>query len=496
MVSTYLWIELILFLGVMVVLSYYAAKKTKTIEDFAISGANLGPYVLGLSFAATFFSAATFMGYPGYSYAWGYSNLWLFLSLICAAPIGIIAVAKVIRKVNTSQKSLSLPDWLGDYYNSDILRVGSGLIMLFNIFYIAAQFSAGAQIFQNMLKMEYLTGLIVITVIVVAYVYVGGSYADVYTDAAQAIIMVITGVIIFVSGIIYFGDGSITKAFTHITENLASQDENLVKIFNPNSNYYAASAVIGLFIIQFAFSSQPQLFNKVLSLKNPRDLRKMIATYIITALLCLVVLFGGIYARVALPGLEIADQSLLEYVTWGMPAFLAALVGVTILAAALSTTDGLFVVMSTVFANDIYRKVLVKRGIVQADEEKLNRVAFRISRYAVIVVGIVALLIVLNPPKFIGDFMWIGISGVASGTLGPILYAVFTRKRASARAAELSMILGLVSYLLFYFTGFEKSPQAAGGWGTLVGIAVMWIGATVFKNSNQKIDKEENTNVD
>lgn len=487
MVSTYLWIEFIIFLLIMVVLSTYAAKKTKTIEDFAISGANLGPYVLGLSFAATFFSAATFMGYPGYSYAWGYSNLWLFLSLIGAGPLGIIAIGKMVRKINQSQKSLSLPDWLGDYYNSDFLRVGSGIIMLFNIFYIAAQFSAGAQIFTNMLGLSYTLGLIIIAVIVIVYVFVGGSYADVYTDAAQAILMVITGIVVFVSGIVIFGHGNINTAFSHITENLASQDKNLVKIINPDSgNYYAISAIVGIFIIQFAFSSQPQLFNKVLSLKNPKDLRKMIITYIVTALLCLVVLFGGLYARVAVPGLDAPDQSLLEYITWGMPAALAAFVGVVILAAALSTTDGLFVVMSTVFANDIYRKFLVKRGIVQADEKKMNRVALRISRWVVVVIGIVAALIVLNPPKFIGDLMWIGISGVSAGTLGPILYAVFTHKKASPRAAEASMILGLLSYLIIYFGGFEPSMMAAGAWATLIGIASMWILASILKKPAQE----------
>ncbi|MRG84818.1 sodium:solute symporter family protein [Salinibacillus xinjiangensis] len=481
MVSTLLWIEFSVFMLVMVFVSIYAAKRTKTIQDFAISGANLGPYVLGLSFAATFFSAATFMGYPGYSYAWGFSNLWLFLSLIGAAPLGIIAVGKMVRKLNTKQKSLSLPDWLGDYYNSDFLRLGSGIIMLFNIFYIAAQFSAGAQIFQNMLGLKYMTGLIIIAVIVIAYVFVGGSYADVYTDAVQAVLMVITGVVVFISGIIFFGDGNINTAFTNISENLASQDEKLLSIFNPESNYYAATAVLGLFIIQFAFSSQPQLFNKVLSLKNPKDLRKMIATYITAATLCLLVLFGGLYARVAVPGLEAADQSLLEYVTWGMPAALAAFVGVVILAAALSTTDGLFVVMSTVFANDIYRKVLVKRGIVKADEDKVNKVSLNISRFAVIVVGIAAVTIVLNPPQFLGDFMWIGISGVSAGTLGPVLYAVFSRKKASPRAAESSMVIGLLSYLVIFFGGFESSPLAAGGWATLVGIGVMWILASVLK---------------
>ena len=481
-VSTLLWIEMILFLIIIGILGYYSAKKTKTIEDFAISGASLGPIVLGLSFAATFFSAATFLGYPGWSYAWGYSNLWLFLTLIGAGPIGIIAVGKMVRRINQEQKSLSLPDWLGDYYNSDFLRVGSGIIMLFNIFYIAAQFSAGARIFESMLNIPYSVGLLLIAAIVIIYVFAGGSYADVYTDAAQAVVMVLAGVIVFVSGIWIFGNGSINAAFTHITENLASQDANLVKVINPESgNYYSFTAILGIFIIQFAFSSQPQLFNKVLSLKNPADLGKMIATYILTALLCLLVFFGGLYARVALPGIEISDQALLQYIMWAFPAFLAAFIGVVILAAALSTTDGLFVVMSTVFANDIYRKFLVRRGIIQADEEKSNRVALWISRWVVIAVGIVAYLIVLNPPEYMGSLMWVGISGVSAGTLGPILYAVFTRKKASPRAAELSMVIGLVSYLVIYFGKFESSPMAAGAWATLIGIAVMWILAGLLK---------------
>src|SRR5699024_9473017 len=97
------------------------------------------------------------------------------------------------------------------------------------------------------------------------------------------------------------------------------------------------------------------------------------------------------------------DLGLLSYVSWGMPAFLGALVVVTILAAALSTTDGLFVVMSTVFANDIYRKFLVRRGIVNVSEEKMQRTAMRISRWAVIVIGILACFLVLSPPPFLGD---------------------------------------------------------------------------------------------
>lgn len=482
MVSTYLWILFSIFLLLMGVLSYYAAKKTKTMEDFAISGAKLGPYVLGLSLAATLFSAATFMGYSGYSYAWGFSNLWLYLSLAVAAPLGMITIAKVVRSRNETQKSLSLPDWLGDFYDSDFLRVGSGLIMLFNLFYIAAQFSAGAQIFESMLNLSYSTGLVLIAAIVIVYVFVGGSYADVYTDAAQAILMIVTGIVVFVSGIYFFGDGSITTAFTNIAENLANQDGALVSIFNPDSNYYAVSAVVGLMIVQFAFAAQPQLFNKVLSLENQKDLRKMIIVYIFASVTSLLVLFGGLYARVAVPGIEAADLALIEYITWGLPAILAAFVAVVILAAALSTTDGLFVVMSTVFANDIFKKVLVKRGIIKVKEENVDKIALQISRYAVLGVGVAASLLVLNPPAFMGDLMWIGISGVSAGTLGPIMYAIFGKRKASPRAAEGSMIIGLIFYLIIVFTGIEPSPLAAGGWATVVGIAVMWTLAYTIKS--------------
>lgn len=208
--TLYTWIGFSLFLVVMLFLGYIGARKTKNVRDFATGGTTLGPVILGLSFAATYLSAATFLGYPGWSYDWGLSNLWLFLAMIGGGPIGMLMVAKKVRKLNTKQKSLSLPDWLGDFYNSDILRVGTGLILLFNIFYIAAQFVAGARIFEYLLGMNYSTGLILITAIVVLYVFAGGALADIYTDAVQVIMMAIAGLAVFISGIVIFWDGGVT----------------------------------------------------------------------------------------------------------------------------------------------------------------------------------------------------------------------------------------------------------------------------------------------
>ncbi|WP_373893624.1 sodium:solute symporter family protein [Virgibacillus natechei] len=498
-VTLYTWIGFILFLIVMFTIGLVSARKTKSVRDFAIGGGKLGPYVLGLSFASTYLSAATFLGYPGWSHDWGFSNLWLFLAMIGGGPIGVLMVAKRVRKLNVKQVSLSLPDWLGDYYNSDKLRVGTGLILLFNIFYIAGQFVAGARIFEYLLGMSYTTGLILIAVVVVLYVFAGGAFADVYTDAVQAVMMAIAGIFVFVSGIIIFWDGGITATFSGITQNLATQESNLVEMFNPDStHFYSIGAIFGAIIIQWAFASAPHLFNKVLGLKNEKDLGKMILTYVVTASFSVLVLFGGFYSRAALgDSIPTADLALMEYITWAFPAIIVAIFGVVILAAAMSTTDGLFVSISTVFANDIFLKVLVKRKIINVSEEKAQIIAFQISRLAVPLIGLAAFLIVLKPPAYMGDIMWIGISGVAAGTMGPILHAVYAKKKASAKAAEMSMIIGLLSYLIIYFGGIVQSTMSAGALATFIGIATIVIWPNDRRGfEHQTVEEESNSELE
>ncbi|ROO25933.1 sodium:pantothenate symporter [Salinisphaera orenii YIM 95161] len=467
-----MWVGLVIFLALIAVLGYIGSKRTETISDFSIAGASLGPGVLGLAYASTFFSASTFVGYTGWAYEWGFSSLWIFLTLIAASPLGLIVIAKRARAMNISQKSLSLPDWLGDRYDSDFVRVGAALICLFNIFYIAAQFAAGAWIFNTLLGLPYDVGVVTIAVIVVAYVFGGGAYADIFTDAAQALLMMIMGLLVFVS-VFWMFDGGLTASLTEISNTLAARDPDLVAVTNPDSIvFYSIPAIIGAFIIQFAFAAQPQLFNKVLALKNPKDMRRMILVYIGAAMCFLLVIFGGLYAAVTVD-VDNLDKSLLEYVTIAFPPIVSAFLGLVIIAAAMSTTDGIFVVMSTIVANDIYLKFLVRRGYIDKSREEAERTALWLSRWSVIAVGVIASLIVFNPPESIGMFIWIGISGVASGTLGPLLASLFCPALATRAAASCSLVAGLAAYLFILLTDAIKSTMAAGSVGVLVGLAVM-----------------------
>lgn len=471
--ETYLWIGLGAFLVIVVGLAYLGWTRTSNMADFAIASETLGPYTLGAAFAATFFSAATFVGYVGWSYQYGLSNLWLFLALIGASPIALILFAKQVREINVQQGSLSLPDWLGAFYGSQFVRVGAALAVMFNVFYIAAQLDAGALFFTVLLGFDQEVALAIITTIVVLYVIAGATYADVYTDAIQAILMAFMGVIVFVSAFWVFGTGPI-ETFAFVGSEMEASDPNLVQPINPESVlYYSAFAILSVFILEFAFSAQPQLFNKVLALNDPENLRKMIVTYVVLAVAFLLVIIGGFYMYVLDPTLEVADEAIFVYSMEYLPALLAAFLGLVILSAALSTTDGLFIVLATAIANDIFLKFLVEEEYVEMDPGRADIVSRYIAQGVVVVIGIVAYFIALTAPFDIGELIWVGISGVAAATVPPIMVGIYFPDFVTRKAAMVSIVVGVGGYILITFVSQSPSVFVRGTYALILATVVM-----------------------
>jgi len=471
--ETYLWVGVGLFLIVVVALGYLGWTKTDTMSDFAIASAQLGPYILGAAFAATFFSAATFVGYVGWSYDYGLSNLWLFLTLIGASPIALILFARRVREINIDQRSLSLPDWVGEFYGSQFVRVGAAIAVMFNLFYIAAQLDAGALFFTTLLGFSKEVGLFIITAIVVLYVIAGATYADVYTDAVQAALMAVMGVVVFVSVFWTIGGGPV-EAFMTVQSNMAEVDPVLTQPLNPESAlYYSGFAIFSIFVLEFAFSAQPQLFNKVLALSDPDDLRKMIVTYVLMTLAFILVIFGGFYLLALEPGISSPDQAIFLYAQNYFPAIVGAFLGLVILAAALSTTDGIFIVLSTAVANDIFLKYLVAEGHIEMSDERADRVSTYLAKGVVIISGVIAYYIALTSPFDIGELIWVGIAGVAAATVPPVMVGIYFPNFVTRKAAISSLVIGVFGYIVIATVSNSPSVFVRGTEALILSTTVM-----------------------
>ena len=105
--NTWMICGLALYVCFVIYVGFLGAKKIKGLSDFAVAGESMGPIPLGLAFAASFFSAATFMGYVGFCYAWGSTGMWIFLAIFCASTLGFILLAKGVRNSNVELKSIS-----------------------------------------------------------------------------------------------------------------------------------------------------------------------------------------------------------------------------------------------------------------------------------------------------------------------------------------------------------------------------------------------------
>ena len=309
--NIYLLVGMALYLIFIIFVGFIGAKKIKNLSDFAVAGESMGPIPLGLAFAASFFSAATFMGYVGYTYSWGASGLWIFIAIFGASTLGFILLAKGVRNKNTDLKSVSMADWLAKVYKSDVLRGLVSLVFIIQIFYIAGQLSAGGTLLSGMFEgLDYLPAVIIVTVVTVFYVTLGGLFSDVYTSIGQMCLMMFAGVFVFISAFWIF-DGGIGE----VVSNMAAQDSNLISVTNPDSlHMYSYAAIFGVLFIEFAFAGQPQLLNKIMALKNPKDMSKMIWTWIVASFCCLLVMFGGMYMRAIDPTLAVADNAVIEYV--------------------------------------------------------------------------------------------------------------------------------------------------------------------------------------
>lgn len=128
--------------------------------------------------------------------------------------------------------SISMPDWLGHRYGSNAVRVTVGIISLMLVITVIAQYSGAATAFQSVLGIPYVWGLVIAIATVTIYTFLGGSFADVYTDVVQAVIMLVCAVCIAFSVVWVFKGG-----LPEVVERLNSIDPNLTAVINPKAHF-------------------------------------------------------------------------------------------------------------------------------------------------------------------------------------------------------------------------------------------------------------------
>ena len=422
------WFFLALYIVAMMGFGYLGMRRVTSSDDFATARGGYGPVFLAFALTATAASGGTFVGIPAIGYTSGISVFWYSTFYPLGLYFGLVLCLRGIRRAGAAFGTRSMPEYLGERFDSDALRILAALFSLLLLFYLAGQLLAGAVMFNKMMGIDLFPALVTTAVIIMVYIVIGGAHADILTDGVQGALMLALAIAV---AIMFFSGVGVVGGFGGMMENLRQQDPALTSLFHPTTPFLDSKwDVFALFVMHAPLGLLPHVGNKLWALKSDSDQNKFIALSFGFGMLLPLIATGGILARALL-----GDALLIEGASPNdaipslfivlLPTWLAALVGAGVLAAVMSTADGLVVSTSQIFANDIYRLSIVPRLKNKPSEATIDRVALITSRAgSVIVVAGSIWLAWVSQSMNVALLIAAGIGGMIAAIAGPIFAGI------------------------------------------------------------------------
>lgn len=427
---------LVLYLGIMAFIGWYAGRKTNSIGDFFVLSGKAGVLVSGIAYFSTQFSMGTFLGTPGTIYGVGYAGM--AISVPGAVFCMILPALLIGRKLITLGHKygfLTMADYLTDRYHSKNMSGVLGVMMLFFLVpMMGAQIIGAGVIVHVFTGLPEWVGVVGMGIIVILYCMSGGMKGAMMTDVIQGSLMIATAVVTFIVSVVMGG------GFSNINHTLQSMNEAYLTFPGANGympwTYYVSNIVLWSFFTM----GQPHLFTKFFAMKDHKTMFKAIllgtAGMFFSATL---IEWAGVNDIASIQNIEKADQIIPMILQRGMNPFLASIFIAGIVAAGMSTIDGILVTTTGAVTRDIYQKIINK--------DATDETVMKLSKVVTVIIGIIVICFGVFQPGSIFEINLFAFSGMAIFVV-PILFGIYWKK-ATAKGAIASVIVGIISLLLF-----------------------------------------------
>jgi len=349
-VTTVSFVGVLLCFVVIGVLS--VRRKQENVDDYLTAGHDTAPWLIGLSSVATNNSAYMFIGLVGYTWVAGVSAVWLVMGWLLGDWLAWHGFHRRLREYSEKHPVNTVPAMmaLNPALRSSPLRIIAAILtLLFLSIYAAAQLKGGSKALYVIFDWPMWMGAVLGAVVVVLYSFAGGLRASIWTDVAQAFVMLFGMVALFFSAAYRVGG---PWALWH---QLAAIDPSLVQWVPDNLTFGFVAFLAGWIAAGLGVIGQPHILVRTIALRSPEDIpaarRVYFAWYLPFAVLTLLV---GLYARVILAGQEpdpeLALPALSQFL---LPDVMTGMVLAAIFAATLSTADSMLLSCSAAISQDL-----------------------------------------------------------------------------------------------------------------------------------------------
>jgi sodium/proline symporter len=317
-----------------------------------------------------------------------------------------------------------------------IRGIAVGIILIMVTTYVTAQISATGNAFNTFLGWDYKTSVIVGSVIIIGYTFVGGYKAVSYTDVVQGGLMLL-GLILVPAAAIYASGG-----WGGVTTALDLHDPDFLNMFSRAGDGIPGwVAIISFMAIGLPFLGVPQMLVRYMSARDDGEIRKARVMSIAVMIIYLGgAITAGIAGRALFPGLENHESIFPTLSNNLFPSIISGLLLVVVLSAIMSTVDSLLLLSSSAIVRDLMQKML---GSSKTDHQLAG-----LGKIVTVIIGVIGMAFAIPEAQFIFWFVLFAWSGLGAA-FGPVMLGLLYYKKITRAGVIAGMLGGFLTSVIW-----------------------------------------------
>jgi len=425
----------VLFVLSTLVITWWAAKRTRTTKDFYAAGRNITGFQNGLALAGDYMSAASFLGIAGLVSTKGYDGLIYSVGWLVGWPIIMFLISEPLRNLG----KYTFADVVAFRLNQRPIRAAAAAGSLVVVLtYLIAQMVGAGTLIKLMFGLPFELAIVLTGVLMISYVLFGGMIATTWVQIIKAGLLLGGATLLTIMTLSQFG-------FSY--GNLFSQAEKLYtnKFLEPGGLITSPLEAFSLGLaLMFGTAGLPHILMRFYTVPDAKTARKSVffATGFIGYFYILTVTIG--FGAAVLVGQKVimgidaggnmAGPMLAEVLGGNIfLGFLSAVAFATILAVV----SGLTLAGASALSHDLYVGV-IRRGVTNEKEE------VKVAKIATVGLGVFAILLgILFKGQNVAFLVGLTFAIAASANFPALLMSIMWKKFTTAGAVS-SIYSGLI----------------------------------------------------
>jgi cation/acetate symporter len=427
------------FVAFTLVITWWAAKRTKTAKEFYAAGRSVTGFQNGLALAGDYMSAASFLGIAGLVSLKGYDGLIYSVGWLVGWPVVLFLIAEPLRNLG----KYTFADVVAYRLQGGPVRTAASLGAIVTVLvYLVAQMVGAGTLVKLLFGLPYELAVAVVGGLMVAYVLFGGMLATTWVQIIKAVLLLGGATVLVLLTLAKFGFnyGALFGAASEKYGDAFLQPGGLVS--NPLD-----AISLGL-ALMFGTAGLPHILMRFYTVPSAKEARKSVfyATGFIGYFYILTFTIG--FGAAAIVGQDLI-KSIDKGGNMAAPLLAEALGGNVFLgflsavafATILAVVAGLTLAGASAFSHDLFVGV-IKRGVSSEKDE------VKVARAATVGLGLLAILLgILFKGQNVAFMVGLAFAVAASANFPSLLLSIFW-KRFTTKGAVAGIVAGLVTAIV------------------------------------------------